>query len=96
MTKKQLSAQEFSTLAVHDQLDLLRGDGVYVGKLKGDGGATIFFQLYHFYVEVLYEDYRTTIKSLKVSENPESLQPYLNQVIVKDLDSHLKSEAEPE
>lgn len=88
MTKKQIAPADFAELLQEDQLELLRRDGVFVGKLKKDGQFIILLQLYSFYVEIYYKEYRKTISEIRISENMDVLQPYLDQIKIKDLNKN--------
>jgi hypothetical protein len=88
MTKKILGPQEFKELEEDIQLTLLHNDGVHVGKRKLHGKTLILFQLYSFYVEILYKEYRKKIYYMLVSADTEMLQPYLDQIHVRDLQKH--------
>lgn len=85
MTKTILCLSEFNVLPKELQYELLQQDGVYVGKRKIANSPVILFQLYSFYVEIHYKVYRTFVDYIITSENTEILQPYLNQIYVKDL-----------
>ena len=86
MTKKAINFLEFNELSKEMQLHILHKDGVHVGKRKIDGKVVILFQLYSFYVEVYYKDYRKEVEHMLTSENPDILQPYLKQIHIRDLD----------
>ena len=86
MTKKAINLIEFNKLSKEMQLDILHRDGVHVGKRIVNGKKMILHQLYGFYVEISYKNYRKEISYMATSENPEILEPYLNQIHIKDLD----------
>lgn len=86
MTKKVLSHTEFMDLPQELQFDVLHKHGVYVGKRKIDGQSIVLFQLHGFYVEVYYKQYRKTIDRIVTSGHMDILQPYLEQINIKDLD----------
>lgn len=88
MTKKILGPQEFKELEADIQLKLLYRDGVHVGKRKLHGKTLILFQLYSFYVEIVYKEYRKKIYYMLVSADTETLQSYLDQIHVRDLKKH--------
>ena len=46
----------------------------------------VLFQLYGFYVEVFYKQYRRQIDDTIATVNPDILQPYIDQINVRDLD----------
>jgi hypothetical protein len=85
MTKRALSAEEFISLPEEARMDLLHKDGVHVGKRKIGGLSVILFQLYSFYVEVHYTRYRRDIDHMIATEDVGMLQPYLDQIHVRDL-----------
>lgn len=85
MTKKALGLKEFTQLLQEQQFDLLHKDGVYIGKRKSEKQTIVLFQLYSFYVEVHYKKYRKEIDHLITSEDTFILQPYLEQIDVRDL-----------
>lgn len=85
MTKKALGLIEFNELALRLQLEILHRDGVHVGKRKIRNQLIILFQLYSFYVEVHYKEYRKTIDHIITSDSTDILQPYLDQIHVRDL-----------
>lgn len=87
MTKKAIKASEFEQLSQELQIDLLQKDGSYAGKRIVNGKTYILFQLNSFYVEVQYKLYRKDVDRIIISDNPELLNPYLDQINVKDLDS---------
>ena len=54
----------FEHLCQNDQLSLLNAEGVYIAKRKFKNLWVILFQLDKFYVEILYEKYRCTVKEI--------------------------------
>lgn len=92
MTKKLLSRLDFLQLSVTEQFDLLQRDGVHVGKRKDSDLAVILFQLYGFYVEVFYKQYRKVVDHIVTSESTDILQPYLDQIQVRDLNKKSKED----
>ncbi len=85
MTKKALGLADFIELLQDHQLDILHQDGVYVGKRKVSKQTVVLYQLYGFYVEVFYKHYRKKVDHLITSATTEILQPYMNQIHVRDL-----------
>jgi hypothetical protein len=86
MTKKAIGLAEFNELMENHKVDLLHRDGVYVGKRKTGNRTTVLFQLYGFYVEVFYKQYRKQIDKLVTTDNPSVLHHYIDQVKIKGLD----------
>lgn len=86
MTKKAIRLAEFNELMESQQVDLLHRDGVYVGKRKNERSTTVLFQLYSFYVEVHYKQYRKKIDRLVTTDNPGILHQYIDQVKIDGLD----------
>ena len=85
MTKKAIGPVQFNELTREEQLALLHRDGVHIGKRKLGKQTVILFQLYGFYVEVFYRQYRKIIERLVTSSSADILQPYLEQIRVKGL-----------
>lgn len=92
MTKKVLRLRDFLELSEKEQFDLLHTDGVHVGKRKLGKQTVILFQLNGFYVEVYYKQYRKLIDHISTSENTDILQPYLDQVHIRDLKNGKESD----
>jgi len=84
MTKKALSLTEFMDLPQELQFQVLHKHGVYVGKRKVDNQSVVLFQLHGFYVEVFYKHYRKTIDHIITSDSTDILQPYLDQIHIRD------------
>ena len=85
MTKKALDLREFLALPETEQFELLRRDGVHVGKRKLADQTVILFQLYTFYIEVHYKQYRKEIEHIVTDESTDILLPYLDQIHISDL-----------
>ena len=92
MTKKAIGLAEFNELLLENQLDILQKDGVHIGKRVVGGEITILYQLYGFYVEVYFKEYRKEVSRIITSENTDILQPYLDQVQIRDLDRNKNKE----
>jgi len=92
MTKKALSRAEFNTLAHQEQLHILYKDGVHIGKRTVDDTIVILYQLYSFYVEVYFKEYRKQVSRMITSEDTDLLQSYLHQVRIRDLDNNKEKE----
>lgn len=88
MTKKIIGLSEFRELAQELQFKILHKDGVHVGKRIIDGQMVILLQLYGFYVEVYYEEYRKKIHNIITSDSTDILQPYLDQINIRDLNKN--------
>lgn len=84
MTKKVLSLAEFMDLPQELQFEVLHKHGVYVGKRKIERQAVVLFQLHHFYVEVYYRQYRKIVDYIVSSNSTDILQPYLDQINIRD------------
>ena len=84
MTKKALSLADFRNLPESLQFEILHKHGVYVGKRKLENQTIVLFQLHGFYVEVYYKQYRKTIERILTSDSAELLQPYLDQINIRD------------
>lgn len=94
MTKRALSLTEFIDLPQELQFEVLHKHGVYVGKRKVDGQTVVLFQLHGFYVEVYYKQYRKIIDRINTSDSTEILQPYLDQINIRDLNENKNGDKE--
>jgi hypothetical protein len=90
MTKKALSLTEFMDLPQELQFEMLHKHGVYVGKRKADKQTIVLFQLHGFYVEVYYKQYRKIIDRIVTTDSTNILQPYLDQIHIRDLSDDKK------
>lgn len=86
MTKKAIGLAEYAEFTEEAQLEILHRDGVYVGKRKVSRQTVVLFQLYGFYVEVFYKQYRKLIDHTVATGNADVLQPYIDQINVRDLE----------
>ena len=85
MTKKAIGATEFNVLSKEQQMRMLYNNGVYIGKRLVNQQKLVLFQLYGFYVEVHYKQYRKEVESLIISDQTEIIIPYLNQIDIRSL-----------
>jgi len=76
---------EFQLLSMHDQVNVLYEQGVYIGKRKADKLTVLLLQLDSFYVEVFYRKYRHDIIKIRCSLSTCILDPYLGQIEVEYL-----------
>jgi hypothetical protein len=80
--------EEFQALSQDQQLDLLYEEGVHIGKNNTSGKTAILYQLNDFYVEVIYKSYRREVETINLFSDITSIQSYLDQVPVRDLDKN--------
>jgi len=92
MTKRALSLTEFMDLPQELQFEVLHKHGVYVGKRKVDHQTIVLFQLHGFYVEVHYKQYRKIVDHIITSNSTDILQPYLDQIHIRDLNEKKKGD----
>ena len=92
MTKKALSLTEFMDLPQELQFEVLHKHGAYIGKRKADKQTIVLFQLHGFYVEVYYKQYRKIIDHIITSDSTDILQPYLDQINIRDFNNDKKEE----
>jgi hypothetical protein len=86
MTKRAISKEGFQKLNTEEQLNLLYKDGVHIGKTTIQNHTAILYQLNDFYVEVIYKSYRKDVGTINLFSDVNSIQSYLDQVPVRDLD----------
>jgi hypothetical protein len=94
MTKKAIGSTEFNELSEEVQFAILHSDGVYVGKRKVGKQTVVLFQLYGFYVEVYYKQYRKKIDHIVTSDSTDILQPYMSQIQVRDINKEVEGDGE--
>lgn len=94
MTKKAIGSAEFKELSQEMQFDMLHTNGVYVGKRKVENQTVVLFQLSGFYVEVFYKQYRKKIDHTVISDSADILQPYMNQIQVRDINKEIEGDNE--
>lgn len=87
MTKKAIDFAQFNELPIENQLNLIQADGVHVGKRTINKQVVILYQLYGFYVEVYFKEYRKHIDHIITSAESGIIQPYLDQIHIRDLDN---------
>ena len=92
MTKRALSLTEFINLPQELQFETLHKHAVYVGKRKKEQQPIVLFQLHGFYVEVYYEKYRKVIDHIITTDSADILQPYLEQINIRELDEKKRGE----
>lgn len=88
MTKRAIGLKEYNELAEAQQFEALHRDGVYVGKRKMMRRTVVLFQLYGFYVEVHYKQYRKLIDHTVATDDADILHPYIDQINISDLDKN--------
>lgn len=90
MTKKAIGLAEYRELTGDRQFEILHRDGVYVGKRKVGRQTVVLFQLYGFYVEVFYKQYRKQIDHTVSTDNADILLPYIDQINVRGLEDDIQ------
>lgn len=85
-----MTIHNFCHLPYAEKIQLLQAEGVYVGKQKINGSIILLFQIYSFYVEIQYKEYRKKIASVKVTEHTNVLNVYLLQIDINELTTAYK------
>lgn len=80
-----MTLYEYHSLSEDVQIELLYEQGIYLGKRKDRQITAVLYQLFDFYVEVLYIKYRYHIHEMKYFHSTDLLQPYLEQIDVEEL-----------
>jgi hypothetical protein len=76
---------EFRILSDQEQLDIVYGCGVYIGKRKAKGMVSVLYQVDSFYVELFYKKYRYFISHSRCSASIVIAEPYLDQIDLAEL-----------
>ena len=85
MTKKIIRLSDFKELTEVQQFEIMHADGVYIGKRIVGNQMAVLFQVYGFYVEIYYKEYRKEIDHIESSDSTDIIAPYIDQVNVRDL-----------
>ena len=80
-----MTIYEFRLFDDWEQLDLLRKEGLYIGKRKEKHLIALLYQLDSFYVEIFYHKYRFQVVRLRCTRSTSILHPYLEQIDVEAL-----------
>ena len=75
-----MTITDFSLLASDEKLELLRKYGVYLFKRRIGNIEVVMYQINKLYVEIFYKKYRHTILKIRCSEDPDILNPYLEEM----------------
>lgn len=68
-----------------DQLNLLYSDGVFLAK-RGSGHNSVFLlQFASWYAEIYYQTYRLKVKHIIFSKDIGILEPYLDQIDIREI-----------
>ena len=81
---------EFEGLAENVKLDLLKEQGVYIGKVKSMGTISILYQVESFYVEVTYEKYRHSVAGIRTFDSTDKIDKYIRQIDLEFLNQPLQ------
>lgn len=74
-----LQCEQFEMMRQEDQLDALRTDGVYIGKLKHENGNRLLYQYRNIYVEVVYLRHRDVVKHVHCYADVAILDSYFSE-----------------
>lgn len=80
---------EFELLTRDKQVDYLYTHGTFLGKRRSGPSPVVIYQAESFYVEIHYFKYRQHISRMCISNDIALLDPYLEQVDVRELDKLL-------
>jgi hypothetical protein len=80
-----MTMYEFRILGDQEQLDIIHGQGVYIGKRKAKDLVSVLYQVESFYVELFYKRYRYFISHSRCSSSVTIAEPYLEQIDLAEL-----------
>ena len=75
-----MTMYEFRILSDQEQLDIVHGKGVYIGKRKMRDLVSVLYQVEGFYVELFYKKYRYFVSHSRCSTSLVIAEPYLEQI----------------
>jgi methyl coenzyme M reductase subunit C-like uncharacterized protein (methanogenesis marker protein 7) len=71
---------EFEELAEHAMLEIIKDQGVYIGKIKSKGKTSLLYQVDGFYVELTYVKYRHSIAHIRCFDSTKNIDGYIKQI----------------
>jgi hypothetical protein len=71
---------EFEELAEHSMLEIIKDQGVYIGKIKSKGKISLLYQVDGFYVELTYLKYRHSIAHIRCFDSTDRIDGYIKQI----------------
>ena len=78
-----MTALDLSHLTISEQLELLYAEGIYLSKRRLGSKFVILYHFRNVYVEIFYTRYRKIIDRILYSQDPDTVDPYLEEI---DLD----------
>lgn len=81
----------FLNKSKQSQLEAIRLNGVYIGKLKTKNHTSVLYQLSHFYVEIVYLKYRSVIAEIHLTDSVDILDNYIDQINIFDIVKEIQS-----
>ena len=75
---------EFNLLDEIQQAEALLNYGVLIAERMYKEFRILLYQLHQFYVEVYYRQYRKIVDYIVSSNSTDILQPYLDQINIRD------------
>lgn len=76
---------DFNELPRQEQLDQLYKEGIFLGKLRTFNQSRVLYYYDGFYAEIIYTRYRREVKFIRCFSGTEWLDPYIQQLKIKEL-----------
>jgi hypothetical protein len=80
-----MTITDFNTLTLHEQLEFLYAEGIYLSKRMKGKETVVLLQLNQLYVEIFYRKYRQEVNLIRCANTMEVLSPYLENMIIDDI-----------
>lgn len=81
----------FLNKSKQSQLEAIRLNGVYIGKIKTGNHTRVLYQVSHFYVEIVYLKYRSVIAEIHSTDSMDLLNDYIDQINIFDIVKEIQS-----
>lgn len=73
---KVITCQEFLQFTEDEKADLIKLDGVYIGKTTKSKQTVLLYQLEDFYIEIYYRIFRSEIDHFECTKDTSVLDEY--------------------
>ena len=80
-----MTLSDFEGMDLCYQLNILKEEGLYVGKRKLGNLTVLLYQLEEFYIELFYSAYRLHLFEVRCFISTCLLDPYLEDILIEDL-----------
>ena len=84
-----MNRQQFMSLPLHVQEEILINRGIFLFDRKAVGIKVLLYQLNGYYVEVFYDTATAQVCLIKSFAETEGLEPYLDKISIAEIEELL-------